>query len=166
VKTRAIALILFLCLATGVVCFAKDPYTGTWKLKSVESAVTGAHPVLGPNGNLTFGLDVATVPVEETVVYEAVGQDNVKVTVQGVLANGKVAVAHYEWTGKFDGKDYPISGDPQSDTRSYKKLDEHTFEITVKKAGVTTPNGQIVVSFHGKKCTVKMGGVTAIYHKQ
>ena len=45
--------------------------------------------------------------------YEAVG-DNVKVTVDGTDGEGKPT--HNEWTGTFDGKDYPLTGDPASDT--------------------------------------------------
>jgi hypothetical protein len=57
-----------------------------------------------------------------TVVYEAVG-DSIKATVDGVDAQGKPT--HNEWTGKFDGKDYPVTGDPSSDTRSVKQIDDH-----------------------------------------
>ena len=42
---------------------------------------------------------------------------NVKVTVDGVDAKGKPT--HSEWSGKIDGKDYPVTGDPISDARSY-----------------------------------------------
>jgi len=34
---------------------------------------------------------------------------------------------------KFDGKDYPVTGDPNSDMRSYTKVDEHTLGFNVKK---------------------------------
>ena len=56
-------------------------------------------------------------PKNLTVTYEAVG-DNIKATVDGVDGQGKPT--HNEWTGKFDGKDYPVTGDPTSDTRSYQ----------------------------------------------
>src|SRR5437763_16272817 len=49
------------------------------------------------------------------VGYEAAG-DSVKVTVDGVDGDGKPA--HNEWTGKFDGKDYSVTGDPNADMRS------------------------------------------------
>jgi hypothetical protein len=31
------------------------------------------------------------------------------------------------WTGKFDGKDDPVTGDPNSDTRSLTKIDDRTL---------------------------------------
>jgi hypothetical protein len=36
--------------------------------------------------------------------------DNVKITVDGADRDGKPT--HNEWTGKFDGKEYPVTGDP------------------------------------------------------
>ncbi len=87
---------------------------------------------------------------------------------------------HNEWTGKFDGKDYPVTGDPNSDMRSYKKVDDHTLdpvtgdpnsdmrsykkvddhtlELTVKKGGKVTTSGRIVVSADGKSRTVTVSG--------
>ena len=40
---------------------------------------------------------------------------------------------HVEWTGKFDGKDYPVTGNPAVDTRSYKKTGKGALTITNKK---------------------------------
>jgi hypothetical protein len=65
---------------------------------------------------------------------------------------------HNEWTGKFDGKDYPVTGDPNSDMRSYKKVDDRTLRVTVKKDGKVTASGRIVVSADGKSRTVTVSG--------
>ena len=96
-KARTIALTLALCavgVAAGVA--APDPNLGTWKLNAANSKF------------------VPGTPKNDTVVYEAVG-DNVKVTVDGTDGTGKPV--HNEWTGKFDGKNYPITGDPTADAR-------------------------------------------------
>src|SRR6266403_988851 len=82
-----------------------------------------------------------------------------KVTVEGVDAEGKPT--HNEWTGKFDSKDYPVTGDPTSDTRSYKQIDDHTLELTVKKDGKATVTGKVVVSADGKSRTVSTSGTDA-----
>jgi hypothetical protein len=93
--------------------------------------------------------------------------------VDGTESEGKPT--HNEWTGMFDGKDYPVTGDPNSDARSYKKIDDHTLELTVKKGGKTTTTGRIVVSADGKSRTVTTSGTdatgkklssTAVYDKQ
>jgi len=79
-----------------------------------------------------------------------------KVTVDGVDADGKPT--HNEWTGKFDGQDYPVTGDPNSDARSYKKIDDRTLALTVKKNGKVTVTGRIAVSADGKSRTVTTSG--------
>jgi hypothetical protein len=153
-KARTIALTLVLCFVAVAVGFASNPNMGTWKLNEAKSK-------LGPGA-----------PKNNTVVEEAAG-DNVKVTVDGTDSTGKPT--HNEWTGKFDGKDYPVTGDPNSDTRSIKKVDERTLEITVKKYGKVTVSRQIVVSADGKSRTVTTSGTdskgnkvtsTAVYDKQ
>ena len=110
--------------------------------------------------------------MNHTVVYEAAG-DNVKVTVDGTDADGKAL--HNEWTGKFDGKDYAVTGDPTSDTRAYKKVNDNMLDMTIKKDGKVTATGEIVVSADGKTRTVTTSGTdskgktvknTAVYDKQ
>src|ERR1019366_10723020 len=107
-----------------------------------------------------------------TVVYEAAG-DSLKATVDGVDGQGKPT--HNEWTGKYDGKDYAVTGDPSSDTRSLKKIDDRTLELTAKKGGKVTLSGRIVVAADGKSRTLKLSGTdaagkkvksTAVYDKQ
>jgi hypothetical protein len=136
-KIKTIAVTLALFLAGGAACFAGDAHMGTWKLNEGKSK-------LG-----------AGMPKNNTVVYEAAG-DDVKVTVDGTDADGKAT--HNEWTGKFDGKDYPVTGDPTSDMRSYKKVGARTLELTVKKDGKVTVSGKIVVSEDGKSRTVTLSG--------
>ena len=153
-KTRTVVLTLALCFVAVAVGFASNPNMGTWKLNEAKSKI----PAMAPKNN--------------TVVYEAAG-DSVKVTVDGTDGAGKPA--HNEWTGKFDGKDYPLTGDPSADTRSYKKIDDRTTELTNKKDGKVTATGRIVVSADGKSRTVTVSGTdpngkkvnyTAVYDKQ
>lgn len=153
-KAKKIILTMALYSAAAVVCFASDVQMGTWKLNEAKSKL------------------VAGAAKNSTVVYEASG-DNVKVTVDGTDREGKPA--HNEWTGKFDGKDYPVTGDPDSDARSYKTVNARTLALTVKKGGKVTVTGRIVVSVDGKSRTVTTSGTdpqgkkfrsTAVYDKQ
>jgi hypothetical protein len=137
-KTKTIGLILALCFFAGAACFGvDDPQMGTWKLNEAKSKLS---PGMGKNN---------------TVVYEAAG-DQVKVTIDGTDAEGKPK--HNEWTGKFDGKDYAVTGDQTSDMRSYKKIDAHTLAFTVKKGDKTVATGRIVVAADGKSRTVTASG--------
>jgi hypothetical protein len=88
-------------------------------------------------------------------------------------ADGKPA--HTEWTGKFDGKDYPVTGDPATDMRAYKRVNDHTLVLTGKKGGKVTDTIRIVVSADGKSRTVTLSGAdangkkitsTSVYDKQ
>ena len=154
-KTRTILLTLATLFAAVVVCFAaEDVNMGTWKLNEAKSKIS---PGTAKN---------------TTVVYAAAG-DSVKVTVDGVDADGKPT--HSEWTGKFDGKDYPVTGDPASDMRAYTRVNDHTLALTEKKGGKITDTLRIVVSADGKSRTVTLSGTdakgkkftsTSVYDKQ
>ena len=117
---------------------------GTWKLNEAKSKFsTGA-------------------PKNSTVVYEVAG-DTVKVTIDGTGTDGKPI--HNEWTGKFDGKDYPVKGDPNAEMRSFKTVDDHTFSVAQKKGDRVTITGRIVVSADRKTRTVTLGGTDAMGNK-
>lgn len=132
-RARAGLLTLALCLVTAAAAYAADPFTGTWKLNEAKSKIpTGATK-------------------NTTVVYESVG-DSVKVTIDGVDKDGKAT--HNEWTGKYDGKDYPVTGNPAEDSRAITKIDEHTLAGSIKKDGKVTITARIVVSADGKTRTV------------
>ena len=131
-KTKAIALAISLVFVSVAMGFQNDPHMGTWKLNEAKSKFAGKAR-------------------NQSVVYEAAG-DQTKVTVDGVDESG--GAVHSEWTGKFDGKDYPVTGDANSDVRSYRKIGARTLALTGKKGGKTTLNGRIVISRDGKSRTV------------
>ncbi len=136
---KGIVILLTLAvLFVGVtVCLADSPQMGTWKLNEAKSKFSP-----GATKN-------------HTVVYAAAG-DSVKVTVDGVDSAGNPS--HNEWTGKFDGKYYPVTGDPTSDMRSYRRINSRTLALTAKKGGKVTLTGRIVVSANGRTRTVTTTG--------
>ena len=152
---KTILMAVAVLFAGAAVCLAADENMGTWKLNEAKSKF--------PPG----------APKNHTVKYEAATGDEMKVIVDGVDGEGKPT--HNEWTGKFDGKDYPVTGDPSADTRSYKKINDNTAELTNKKDGKATLTGRIVVSADGKTRTVTVSGTdangkkvkyTSVYDKQ
>jgi len=130
---RARAILITLILSLVWAALAQDANIGTWRLNEAKSKLTP-----GATKN-------------NTVVYEASG-DRIKVTIDGIDKNGKPV--HNEWTGQFDGKDYPVTGDPTSNARSYTKIDDRTLGFNIKKDGKTTLTGRIVVSADGQFRTV------------
>jgi hypothetical protein len=153
-KVKTTVLTLALWFVAGAVCFASDTQMGTWKVNEAKSKIA------------------AGMPKNNTIVFEAAG-DSVKVTIDGTTADGKPI--HSEWTGKLDGKDYPVTGDPTSDMRSYKQTDDHTLVVNIKNGGKVTITGRVVVSADGKTRTVTTSGTdsqgkkvkgTTVYDKQ
>src|SRR5450631_4584627 len=98
-KTRSIVAAFVLYLLTLSVGFAQNASMGSWKLNEAKSKIP------------------AGVGKNTTVVYSAAGSD-IKVTTDGVNAAGQPT--HTEWTGKFDGKPFRVTGDPNVDYRAYK----------------------------------------------
>jgi hypothetical protein len=152
-KSRMILLSVAFCLI-GALCLAADANMGTWRLNEAKSK-------LNPE-----------MPKKTVVVYSADG-DKVKVVVEGVDANGKPT--HNEWVGKYDGKDYPVTGDPSTDSRSIMKVDDNTLHIVNKKDGKTTIEVHVVLAPDGKSRTVTSTGTdskgnkissTNVYDKQ
>ena len=128
-RTRTVSLGALLSVAAAAMCFAGNPTEGTWKLNESKS---------------TFGDGAGKSTM---VVWEKAGNEE-KCTVDGIDAAGKKT--HTVWTGKLDGKDYPVTGDAQSDTRSFMLNGEHKIDMVSKKDGKTVGEGTIVVAEDGK----------------
>ena|SRR5438270_7102518 len=154
-KVKLIVFALALLLVTAAVCSAQNPNMGAWKLNEAKSKFS------------------AGATKNNTVVYEAAAGDMVKVTVDGTDGSG--AATHNEWTGKFNGRYYAVTGDPTSDKRAYRNVSSRVLSLTAKKAGKVTLTGRITVSRDGKTRTVTTTGKnangkwvtnTAVYDKQ
>ncbi|HEX4650789.1 MAG TPA: hypothetical protein VH250_04725 [Granulicella sp.] len=117
-----------------------DMNIGTWKLNEAQSKI--------PSG----------VTKNTMVVYESVGND-IKVTTDGTDKDGQPI--HTEWTGRYDGKDYPLTGDPAANTRSYTKVNDHRLALSNKKNGKVMLRGSIVLSADGRSRTLTLMGADA-----
>ena len=153
-KIKSIVFAFAVLLAAVTVASAQDPNIGTWKLNEAKS-----HFGKGATKN-------------HTVVYEMAG-DDIKVIVDGNAADG--SATHNEWTGKFDGKYYAVTGDATSDMRMYRRVNKRTLSIRAKKEGKATLTGTITLSRNGKTRTVATTARnaagrwirnTAVYDKQ
>ena len=151
---NTVGLTVAFCFLAAGACFAADPQMGTWKLNESKSKITPG-----------------TLKNTQVVYSSMFGQ--VKLKADGIDANGKPQ--HTEWSGKFDGKDYPVTGDANSDVRSYRMINKNTLSLSGKKNGKVTLSGRIVVSRDGKTRTVtttttnaqgKKVMNTAVYDKQ
>lgn len=139
-KTRTMFLALAFCLFTVALSFASNPIVGGWKLNEGKSKI--------PAGSQK----------SVTVVYTVDGE-NLKCVIDGV--DGKGSPTHNEWVGKFDGKDYPVTGDSNVDARAIKMVDEHHYSVENKKDGKVKLSGTLVIAPDGKSRVLKTSGTDA-----
>lgn len=127
--------VLAMLLVVPVALCATDPFVGTWKLnrdKSKEAA------------------DMPRLPQSETIVVEAT-EGGQKVTNDQVTAKGKNQ--HFEYDAKYDGKEYPETGNPNVETVSIKKVNDRTMVTTNRKGGKVVTTIRSVISKDGKTRT-------------
>ena len=133
---------------------AADNHVGTWKLNVAKSKFSP-----GP------ALKDGTLTIESQA-------DGLKFTNHLTDAEGKSV--HVELSPKYDGKDYPITGSPDADMVSMKKIDDNTIETVNKKGGKSILTVRSVVSKDGKTRTTTYKGTikgekvnnTIVYDKQ
>jgi hypothetical protein len=142
-KGSRVVSLAIVCLAvmTTVLC-AADVSVGTWKVNLAKSKYNPAN--LAPKSSITKIVAVADGITNVTDVVDADGK-----------------AIHYEFTAKYDGKDYPVKGDPNRDTVSAKKIDDYTFDFTSKKGGKVTTTTHIVYARDGKSRTLTTTGTNA-----
>ena len=137
-----------LVLGTMVLSFAVSPalaadvFSGNWKINLAKSKYEPAN----------------LAPKSGTSKIEAI-EGRLKFTNDGVNAAG--AATHNEWSGTFDGKDNPVTGDPTRDTAALKRIDDYTHEITNKKAGKVVSTSRFAYSRDGKTRTLTTQGTNA-----
>jgi len=140
-RSLVIVATIVLVLALATMVLAADPFVGTWKLNVAKSKAT----------------DPSAMPQSETFKAEALDNGQ-KTTVDGLDANGKTY--HFEFSIKYDGKDYPVTGYPLADTFAQKKIDANTLELVAKKAGKEVERWRFIVSKDGKTETSTGKGMT------
>ena len=138
---RITAICIALLLTSAAVVQAADMFTGTWTLNVSKSKYSPGMP-----------------PKSQTTKLETL-KDGIREVVDRVNADG--TTTHWDFTAKFDGKDYPIMGDPDRDMASVKKVDEYTLEVVNKKAGKVTTSMILLVSKDGKSRTNTVSGKNA-----
>ena len=113
---------------------APDPIVGTWTLNVAKSKFTSSP-----------------APKSQTRTYAESAQGT-SLTFNGVAADGSPISGHS--TFKYDGKDYAITGSPDYDTLSLKRLNGSTVRSTLKKAGKVVGATIRSISGHGKVMTL------------
>ena len=139
---RIIPLLLTMLVASISLRAADDPRIGTWKINFAKSRFNPGPP-----------------PKGMTVKFEPNGNNGVKVTIDTVEANGEVT--KHQYAANYDGKDYPVSGDPGRDTVALKRIDLYTLEYTNKRAWKVLNSYREVTAKDGKSRTITQKGMSS-----
>ena len=137
---RIVAIALLSTLFLGTTALAGDAVVGTWKLNVAKSKFSG------------------TAPKSATRVY-AESADGTTLDQKIVSADGKEMSMHV--IIKYDGKDYPVTGNSDGDSVAGKVIDAHTTDFMIKKGGKVVGSVHRVVSADGKTLTVSNKGTHA-----
>ena len=137
---RLVTIALLSTVWLGATAFAADAVVGSWKLDVAKSKFSGAAPKSG------------------TRVY-AETADGTSLDQKLVSADGKEMSMHTAI--KYDGKDYPVTGNPDGDSVSGKAVDAHTTDFKMKMKGKEVGTVHRVVSADGKTLTVHNKGTHA-----
>jgi hypothetical protein len=138
------AAVAVMAAAWGIAIIAaplSDPVLGTWQLNVSKSKFT-AGPAL-KSQTRTYSLSAGKI----TLVMTTVGADGKAVTTRT--------------TYEMDGKDFPVTGNPDYDTLSATQVDKNTASFTLKKAGNTVGTTRRKVSGDGLTLTSESKLTTA-----
>lgn len=125
----------------GAAFAQSDSQVGVWKLNVAKSKYSP-----GP------------APKSATTRIEAAGAGT-KVIVDQVQADG--TTRHWEFTATYDGKDSPVTGNPDADMVARTRINDTTVQTITKKGGKVMTTQMSVVSSVGKTRTVTTKGVNA-----
>jgi hypothetical protein len=132
---------LVIVLTTLMTTAAADRFSGRWRLNTLKSKF---NP--GP------------APTDLTLVIES-DDNNYKLDATGTDGSGKPL--HEEYSAKFDGRDYPVTGSADADSVSVKRIDADTIETYEKKNGTVVLAILSKVSKDGKTRTSTWSGKNA-----
>lgn len=142
-KLIILAALALVTAASGVVIAgapASDPVIGTWKLDVSKSTFTGS-PLRS-----------------QTRTYSQSGQ-SITLVMKSTSADGKEVTTRM--TYQIDGKDHPVTGNPDFNSISGRQVDSNTARFTQKKGGQTVGTSTRTVSEDGKTLHVKSSLTTA-----
>lgn len=116
-----------------------EPMTANETLQRVGAGPAGSSPISG-----SWQAQKMTSATGMTVTYHG--------TADGLEASNR----HGEgYTAKFDGRDYPIQGDPAHGTVSLRRLNANTIEETDKQEGAVHYKVRMTVLKDGKSMVVR-----------
>jgi hypothetical protein len=155
VLASVVSVLALSLVSTAPALAQSDPAAGTWKLNAAKSRYSP-----GP------------VP-QSNVITIVVVENGLKVSGQGTDGAGKPTTLNYTVT--YDGKAKPVTGSPDYDSTSGKRINASTTEQTRTREGKMVQTQKREVSADGKTMTITTRGKdkdgktinnVAVYEKQ
>jgi hypothetical protein len=145
-----VSVVVLTLAASGLLVAQSDPFTGTWKFDAAKSKFDPGPPY---KSETRTNLRARMTGTDAGDVYKA--------SVERVNADG--SAQQYRYSAKYDGKDYPISGQGPggADTIAIKSIDANTLQATLKKGSKVLFRTKVVLSRNGSVMTFMTKGTDA-----
>ena len=142
IRSHVVVAVAVVCvLAFAAVSSAQNPI-GVWKMNPAKSKYSP-----GP------------APKSSTITTTAVAGGGFKGVTETVPATG--AATRSEVTWMFDGKDHPVTGNPNSTSQAYTKGDATHYTVVAKVGGKVTLTSKVAIAADGKSRTSTQTGTDA-----
>ena len=93
-----------------------------------------------------------------------------EITIVDEMVRNRGGITHLEWTGKFDGNDYPVQGVELVLTNAYRRVDDRTYDLIQKIDREVVATSRLTLSPDGRTITTvnssKTASVITIYEKR
>lgn len=138
------ALTIVLCAAAGPPVRGDDrpssPWFGTWTLNVAASSYTPA-PLPYKKGRRSIA-----------------AAEGGAIAIVDDLVRLRGGILHLEWTGRFDGADYPVQGVEVALTNAFRCSSDRECEVIQKVDGVVVATEQMAISPDGRTLTTSASG--------
>jgi hypothetical protein len=139
-RVRCVLVVAAVLAATGPADAQVDSgWFGSWRLNLERSTY---RPGPAPYRRATYRIEPHANGIR--VIYD--------------LVRPRGGVTHLEWTGQFDGRDYPVQGVDEFVTYAYQRIDDRTYEVITKVDGRPAATSRAVLSADGRSITTTTAG--------
>jgi hypothetical protein len=141
IPTLVLNLALVAAFAFATTASAQDP-TGVWKMNPAKSKYSP-----GP------------APKSSTITTTAVAGGGFKSVTETMPATGAATKSEVTWM--FDGKDHPVTGNPNSTSQAYTKVDAMHYTVVSKIGTKVSVTSKVALAKDGKSRTSTQTGTDA-----
>ncbi len=134
----ALTVALLGALFVAASALAADPAVGHWKLNVAMSKFSGAVP---KSGTAVFSETDEGTSLEQTML----------------TSDGREMIMHL--TIRYDGADFPITGNPDADAAAAHVINERTVHFTLKRGSKAVGSMHRVISPDGQTLTANDKGI-------